>query len=69
MPFVDEFGSFKWSPDNTKLLYIAEKKPPKTEPFYKQKPQNKKDDETTIAVSALIIQILTFFFISINVSF
>ncbi|XP_032676975.1 acylamino-acid-releasing enzyme-like isoform X2 [Odontomachus brunneus] len=47
-----EFSSFKWSPDNTKLLYIAEKKLPKTEPFYKQKPQDKKDkkdDETIIA--------------------
>ncbi|XP_011141861.1 acylamino-acid-releasing enzyme isoform X2 [Harpegnathos saltator] len=48
----NEFSSFKWSPDSTKLLYIAEKKLPKTEPFYKQKPQNKKDnkdDETVIA--------------------
>ncbi|EFN63061.1 Acylamino-acid-releasing enzyme [Camponotus floridanus] len=33
-----EFRSFEWSPDNTKVLYIAEKKLPKSEPFYKQKP-------------------------------
>ncbi|XP_015120350.1 acylamino-acid-releasing enzyme isoform X2 [Diachasma alloeum] len=40
-----EFGSFQWSPDATKLLYIAEKKLPKSEPFYKQKPQDKKSED------------------------
>lgn len=40
-----EFGSFEWSPDNAKILYIAEKKLPKSEPFYKQKPLDKKDQE------------------------
>ncbi|XP_063974905.1 acylamino-acid-releasing enzyme-like isoform X2 [Diachasmimorpha longicaudata] len=40
-----EFGSFQWSPDTTKLLYIAEKKLPKSEPFYKQKPQEKKSED------------------------
>ncbi|KAH0948413.1 hypothetical protein HN011_002804 [Eciton burchellii] len=38
-----EFRSFEWSPDNTKLLYIAEKKLPKSEPFYQQKSLDKKD--------------------------
>ncbi|XP_014477791.1 PREDICTED: acylamino-acid-releasing enzyme-like isoform X2 [Dinoponera quadriceps] len=47
-----EFSSFKWSPDNTKLLYIAEKKLPKTEPFYKQKPQDKKDKKDNEMVIA-----------------
>lgn len=42
---IDEFSSFEWSPDNTKLLYIAEKKLPKSEPFYKQKSLDKKDKE------------------------
>nr|XP_012139802.1 PREDICTED: acylamino-acid-releasing enzyme-like isoform X1 [Megachile rotundata] len=40
-----EFASFEWSSDKTKLLYIAEKKLPKSEPFYKQKPLNKKDTD------------------------
>ncbi|KAG5334733.1 ACPH enzyme, partial [Acromyrmex charruanus] len=40
-----EFRSFEWSPDNTKVLYIAEKKLPKSEPFYKQKSLDKKDKE------------------------
>ncbi|XP_011870317.1 PREDICTED: acylamino-acid-releasing enzyme-like isoform X2 [Vollenhovia emeryi] len=40
-----EFRSFEWSPDNTKLLYVAEKKLPKSEPFYKQKSLDKKDKE------------------------
>ncbi|CAK9801993.1 Acylamino-acid-releasing enzyme [Anthophora plagiata] len=40
-----EFASFEWSPDKTKVLYIAEKKFPKSEPFYKQKPSNKKDKD------------------------
>lgn len=50
--FTAEFSSFEWSPDNTKVLYIAEKKLPKSDPFYKQKPLNKKDkkeeDEVTV---------------------
>ncbi|XP_076182257.1 acylamino-acid-releasing enzyme isoform X2 [Ptiloglossa arizonensis] len=41
-----EFASFEWSPNKTKVLYIAEKKLPKSEPFYKQKPLNKKEKET-----------------------
>ncbi|XP_066583990.1 acylamino-acid-releasing enzyme-like [Prorops nasuta] len=40
-----EFGSFEWSPSGTKLLYIAEKKQPKSEPFYKQKSADKKEKE------------------------
>ncbi|XP_060834032.1 acylamino-acid-releasing enzyme-like isoform X2 [Rhopalosiphum padi] len=32
-----EFGTLEWSPDETKIVYIAEKKVPKSEPFYKQK--------------------------------
>ncbi|OAD53128.1 Acylamino-acid-releasing enzyme, partial [Eufriesea mexicana] len=40
-----EFASFQWSPDKTKVLYIAEKKLPKSEPFYKQKPCNKEDKD------------------------
>lgn len=40
-----EFGSFQWSPDATKLLYIAEKKLPKSEAFYKQKSQDKKSED------------------------
>ncbi|KAL0100888.1 hypothetical protein PUN28_019344 [Cardiocondyla obscurior] len=40
-----EFRSFEWSADNTKVLYIAEKKLPKSEPFYKQKSLDKKDKE------------------------
>lgn len=37
-----DFGSFEWSPCGEKILYIAEKKLPKTEPFYKQKPSDTK---------------------------
>lgn len=45
-----EFGAFNWSPDKTRLVYIAEKKLPKSEPFYKQasldaKAKSKADDE------------------------
>lgn len=48
-----EFRSFEWSPDNTKILYIAEKKLPKSEPFYKQKSldkdkEKKEDNEVTV---------------------
>jgi len=34
----------EWSPCEQKLLYIAEKKLPKTEPFYKPKPQDNKEN-------------------------
>ncbi|XP_076293755.1 acylamino-acid-releasing enzyme isoform X1 [Lasioglossum baleicum] len=40
-----EFSSFEWSPDQTKILYIAEKKLPKSKPFYKQKALNSKDKD------------------------
>ncbi|PSN32213.1 hypothetical protein C0J52_17007, partial [Blattella germanica] len=40
----NDFGSLHWSPCEEKLLYIAEKKLPKTEPFYKPKPQENKED-------------------------
>lgn len=45
---LGEFASFQFSPDETKLLYIAEKKPPKTEPFYKRK-QAKPDSNEEVA--------------------
>ncbi|XP_014613731.1 PREDICTED: acylamino-acid-releasing enzyme-like isoform X2 [Polistes canadensis] len=41
----NEFSTFEWSPDRTKLLYIAEKKLPKSEAFYKQKSLDKKNKE------------------------
>ncbi|XP_069703712.1 acylamino-acid-releasing enzyme-like isoform X2 [Periplaneta americana] len=42
----NDFGSFDWSPCEQKLLYVAEKKLPKTEPFYKPKPQDNKESGT-----------------------
>ncbi|XP_066149420.1 acylamino-acid-releasing enzyme-like isoform X2 [Euwallacea fornicatus] len=43
-----EFSSFEFSPDETKLLYVAEKKNPKSEPFYKRKkPEEPKDGENS----------------------
>lgn len=48
-----EFGAFNWSPDKTKLVYIAEKKLPKSAPFYRQTAQEStaktkaEEEETT----------------------
>lgn len=39
-----EFSTLEWSPCEKKLLYIAEKKPEKVEPFFKVKAQGAKDD-------------------------
>lgn len=39
-----DFRSFEWSPCEEKLLYIAEKKLPKAEPFYKPKSQDSKEN-------------------------
>ncbi|XP_023024331.2 acylamino-acid-releasing enzyme [Leptinotarsa decemlineata] len=39
-----EFSSFEWSPDENKILYVAEKKQAKSESFYKRKsPSGVKD--------------------------
>lgn len=40
-----EFGVLEWSPDETKIMYIAEKKEPKSEPFYKKKPINRENNK------------------------
>jgi len=50
----------EWSPDETKIVYIAEKKVPKSEPFYKQKlkasaDKNGLDNSDTVPVCLLII--------------
>lgn len=39
-----EFGSFQWSPCETKILYVAEKKQPKSEPFLPRKTDKPDDD-------------------------
>ncbi|XP_047517576.1 acylamino-acid-releasing enzyme-like isoform X2 [Pieris napi] len=36
-----EFGSLDWSPDEKSLIYIAEQKPKKSEPYIKRKPADK----------------------------
>lgn len=57
LSFVDEFVSFDWSPDGNKLVYIAEKKLPKSEPFYSPQSSkgNKKDDEEVTVVKLLFL--------------
>lgn len=54
-----EFATLEWSPDETKIVYIAEKKVPKSEPFYKQKPkpsneQNETDSNTCVPVLSFL---------------
>lgn len=41
----DDFASLEWSPCETKVLYVAECKIPKSEPFYKPKPQDSKENK------------------------
>ncbi|XP_034830331.1 acylamino-acid-releasing enzyme-like isoform X2 [Maniola hyperantus] len=38
-----EFGSLDWSPDESKIVYVAEKKIKKSEPFIKRKPAEDKN--------------------------
>lgn len=59
--FAVEFRSFEWSPDNTKVLYIAEKKLAKSEPFYKQKPLEKKDKEKKEDEEVTVVRVFYFF--------
>lgn len=41
-----EFRTFEWSPDETKLLYVAELKIPKSEPFYKRSAKKPKGNNS-----------------------
>lgn len=43
--FLGEFSTFAFSPDESKVLYVAEKKPPKTEPFLKRKAPKKESND------------------------
>lgn len=43
--FPAEFASFLWSPDESKILYVAERKQTKGEEFYKRKPTRDSVDE------------------------
>ncbi|KAL6261475.1 hypothetical protein P5V15_006565 [Pogonomyrmex californicus] len=45
-----EFRSFEWCPNKRKILYIAEKKLPKSKPFYKQEPLNEKKEDNEVIV-------------------
>lgn len=40
-----EFVTFEWSPDETKLLYVAEKNPTTSEAFYVRKPSSSGDSK------------------------
>lgn len=48
---LGEFSSFDWSPDESKILYIAEKKIKKSEPFYKRKAPKEDGDKDIVVVS------------------
>lgn len=63
--FPAEFASFQWSPDKTKVLYIAEKKLPKSEPFYKQKPHNKEDKDKKEEDEIIVVNYFIFFNVNI----
>lgn len=62
MLLLVEFRSFEWSADNTKVLYIAEKKLPKSEPFYKQKSLDKKDKEKKEDDETTVVNLISCFF-------
>lgn len=47
--FLGEFGSFEWSPDETKLIYIAEKKNAKLEAYYKRKSKSDDNDDNKVS--------------------
>jgi len=45
--FPAEFGSFCWDKTESKVIYIAERKLPKSEPFYKRQPVKSKPKDDT----------------------
>lgn len=56
------FATLEWSPDETKILYIAEKKIPKSEPFYKQKPKPSDDKDCTDSKRSVQVPILNYMY-------
>lgn len=46
-----QFGSLHWSKDETKLLYVAERKPPKMVSFFDTKAGEKTDGEPPVRVN------------------
>ena len=62
-PSQDDFASFEWSPCETKILYVAERKVPKSEPFYKPKPQDTKENlesDCEKAAQKVLTKLLTY---------
>lgn len=57
--FLAEFGSLDWSPDEKQLVYVAEKKVKKSEPFIKRKPAEDKSnvDKKPVPVFELLFSI------------
>lgn len=44
---IEMFSTFNWSKNDDKIVYIAEKKPLKTAPFYQQKAKtDTKEDQS-----------------------
>lgn len=56
--FLVEFETLEWSPDETKIVYIAEKKVPKSEPFYKQKSKTSGDEDIGKCVPVNLYKIM-----------
>lgn len=53
------FGSVKWSPSETKLLYIAEEKQPKSVSYFKQGPKSNAEIEVGAYLLKLIIKAIS----------
>ncbi len=51
---LETFGSLCWSRQEDKVAYIAEKKLPKTAPFYEQKKTNVENDKNETGMVKII---------------
>lgn len=58
--FLAEFSTFEWSPDETKLLYIAEKKQQQNEAFYKRKSARDSLVEEVETINVKVVMYFTF---------
>lgn len=59
-----DFGALEWSPCEQKLLFVAEKKVPKSDPFYKPSAQDSgsnKDSETSEKKTPKVSQVLNLY--------
>lgn len=57
---LGEFGSLSWNKAEDKILYVAEKNPPKTSSYFKEQKKSSDDKDQPTPVCTIIESLLVF---------